>query len=148
MEARNPISSDRSISSHKANDKEYLVSVKNYPMLYLMVRPNSTKSWVYRYLSPTHSKNKRISLGVYPNVSFARACEIWREYEELLSRNIDPKNHREELKNTLIYGSRYCNTYGYAWIMERISQRFILPLCYCHLCKWLCDAVATPSSST
>ena len=102
MEARKPISSDRSISSHKADDKEYLVSVKNHPMLYLMVRPNGTKSWVYRYLSPTHSKNKRISLGVYPNVSFARACEIWRDYEELLSRSIDPKDHREEFKNSIV----------------------------------------------
>ena len=143
MEARNPISSDRSISSHKANDKEYLVSVKNY----LMVKPNGTKSWVYRYLSPTHSKNKRISFGIYPNVSFSRVCEIWREYEELLSRNIDPKNHCKELKNTLIYGSRYYNTYGYACIMERVSQRFILPLYYWHLCEWLYDVMATPSSS-
>lgn len=114
MTARKPISSDRSISSHKADDKEYLVSVKNYPMLYLMVRPNGTKSWVYRYLSPTHSKNKRISLGVYPNVSFARACEIWRDYEELLSRNIDPKDHREELKNSVI--SKTKNSFNhFAW---------------------------------
>lgn len=114
MEARKPISSDRSISSHKADDKEYLVSVKNYPMLYLMVRPNGTKSWVYRYLSPTHSKNKRISLGVYPNVSFSRACEIWRDYEELLSRSIDPKNHREEIKNILI--SKTKNSFNhFAW---------------------------------
>ncbi len=114
MEARKPISSDRSISSHKADHKEYLVSVKNHPMLYLMVRPNGTKSWVYRYLSPTKSKNKRISLGVYPNVSFARACEIWRDYEELLSRNIDPKDHREELKNSFI--SRTKNYFNYfAW---------------------------------
>ena len=114
MEARKPISSDRSISSHKADDKEYLVSVKNHPMLYLMVRPNGTKSWVYRYLSPTHSKNKRISLGVYPNVSFARACEIWRDYEELLSRNIDPKDHREALKNSII--SKTKNSFNhFAW---------------------------------
>lgn len=114
MEARKPISSDRSISSHKADDKEYLVSVKNHPMLYLMVRPNGTKSWVYRYLSPTHSKNKRISLGVYPNVSFSRACEIWRDYEELLSRNIDPKNHREELKQSLIRKTK--NSFNhFAW---------------------------------
>ena len=99
---RKAISSDRSISSHKAEDKEYLVPVKGCPKLYLMVRPNSTKSWVYRYLSPTHSKNKRISLGVYPNVSFARACEIWRDYEELLSRSIDPKNYCEELNKSII----------------------------------------------
>lgn len=114
MGTRKPISSDRSISSHKADDKEYLVSVKNHPMLYLMVRPNGTKSWVYRYLSPTHSKNKRISLGVYPNVSFARACEIWRDYEELLSRNIDPKDHREALKNSII--SKTKNSFNhFAW---------------------------------
>ena len=36
MGTRKPISSDRSISSHKAEDKEYLVSVKHHPMLYLM----------------------------------------------------------------------------------------------------------------
>ena len=114
MGTRKPISSDRSISSHKADDKEYLVSVKNHPMLYLMVRPNGTKSWVYRYLSPTHSKNKRISLGVYPNVSFARACEIWRDYEELLSRNIDPKDHREALKNSIV--SKTKNSFNhFAW---------------------------------
>ena len=114
METRKPISSDRSISSHKADDKEYLVSVKNHPMLYLMVRPNGTKSWLYRYLSPIHSKNKRISLGVYPNVSFARACEIWRDYEELLSRNIDPKDHREELKNSIVRKTK--NSFNhFAW---------------------------------
>jgi len=76
MEERKPISSDRSTSSHKASDKEYLVTVKNHPMLYLMVRPNGTKSWIYRYKSPTHSKNKRISLGVYTNVSIDRDRKI------------------------------------------------------------------------
>ena len=114
MEARKPISSDRSISSYKADDKEYLVSVKNHPMLYLMVRPNGTKSWVYRYLSPTHSKNKRISLGVYPNVSFSRACEIWREYEDLLSKDIDPKIYREDKKKSII--SKTKNSFDHlAW---------------------------------
>lgn len=106
MGSRKPISSDRSISSHKAEDKEYLVTVKHHPMLYLMVRPNGTKSWIYRYKSPTLSKNKRISLGTYPSVSFARACEIWRDYEELLSRNVDPKDHREEEKKTLLSNTK------------------------------------------
>ena len=114
MGTRKPISSDRSISSHKAEDKEYLVSVKHHPMLYLMVRPNGTKSWLYRYKSPTLSKNKRISLGVYPSVSFARACEMWRDYEELLSRNIDPKDYREEEKKTLLSNTN--NSFNrFAW---------------------------------
>ncbi|WP_199519229.1 tyrosine-type recombinase/integrase [Psychrobacter sp. bablab_jr012] len=122
MGTRKPISSDRSISSHKAEDKEYLVTVKHHPMLYLMVRPNGTKSWIYRYKSPTLSKNKRISLGTYPSVSFARACEIWREYEELLSRNIDPKNHREEEKKILLSNTK--NSFNYfAWeYFEGLNQ--------------------------
>lgn len=114
MEQRKPISSDRSISSHKAEDKEYLVPVKGCPKLYLMVRPNGTKSWVYRYLSPTYSKNRRLSLGVYPNVSFARACDIWRENEDFITKGLDPKEHREELKNILI--SKTKNSFNhFAW---------------------------------
>lgn len=96
MTQRKPISSDRSISSHTAEDKEYLVPVKNHPKLYLMVRPNGTKSWVYRYNSPITKKAKRISLGIYPNVKLSRAYEIWHEYENLISKNIDPKDYREE----------------------------------------------------
>ena len=114
MEQRKPISSDRSISSHKAEDKEYLVPVKGCPKLDLMVRPNSTKSWVYRYLSPTYSKNRRLSLGVYPNVSFARACDIWRENEDFITKGLDPKEYREEIKQILI--SKTKNSFNhFAW---------------------------------
>ena len=114
MEQRKPISSDRSISSHKAEDKEYLVPIKGCPKLYLMVRPNSTKSWVYRYLSPTYSKNRRLSLGVYPNVSFARACDIWRENEDFITKGLDPKEYREEIKQRFI--SKTKNSFNhFAW---------------------------------
>jgi len=114
MEQRKPISSDRSISSHKAEDKEYLVPVKGCPKLYLMVRPNGTKSWLYRYLSPTYSKNRRLSLGVYPNVSFARACDIWRENEDFITKGLDPKEHREEIRHNLV--SKTKNSFNhFAW---------------------------------
>lgn len=114
MTQRKPISSDRSISSHTAEDKEYLVSVKNHPKLYLMVRPNGTKSWVYRYNSPITKKSKRISLAVYPNVKLSRAYEIWHEYENLISKNIDPKDYREEKEQTLLSLNK--NTFKhFAW---------------------------------
>lgn len=114
MEQRKPISSDRSISSHKAEDKEYLVPIKGCPKLYLMVRPNSTKSWLYRYLSPTYSKNRRLSLGVYPNVSFARACDIWRENEDFITKGLDPKEYREDIKQSII--SKTKNSFDhFAW---------------------------------
>lgn len=111
---RKAISSDRSISSHKPEDKKYFVPVKNHPKLFLMVRPTETKSWMYRYYPPSNSKQSIISIGIYPSISYARACEVWRDYEELLSRSIDPKNHREELKNSLI--SKTKNSFShFAW---------------------------------
>ncbi|MEJ6066127.1 tyrosine-type recombinase/integrase [Psychrobacter sp. 16-Bac2893] len=111
---RKAISSDRSISSHKPEDKKYFVAVKNHPKLFLMVRPTETKSWMYRYYPPSNPKQSIISIGIYPSISYARACEVWRDYEELLSRNIDPRNHREEIKQSLI--SKTKNSFNhFAW---------------------------------
>ena len=111
---RKAISSDRSISSHKPEDKKYFVPVKNHPKLFLMVRPTETKSWVYRYYPPSNPKQSIISIGIYPSISYARACEVWREYEDLLSKGIDPKVHREEIKKSII--SKTKNSFDhFAW---------------------------------
>ena len=111
---RKAISSDRSISSHKPEDRKYFVAVKNHPKLFLMVRPTETKSWMYRYYPPSNPKQSIISIGIYPNISYARACEVWREYEDLLSKGIDPKLHREEIKKSII--SKTKNSFNhFAW---------------------------------
>ena len=114
MSKRRPITSDRSISSHKSEDKEYLVSVKNFLKLNLRVKPNNTKSWLYRYNSPHSKKPKNMSLGVYPSVTFARACELWRENEDLLNQQIDPQVYRKESRKTNLKQSK--NTFkNFAW---------------------------------
>ena len=111
---RKAISSDRSISSHKPEDKKYFVAVKNHPKLFLMVRPTETKSWMYRYYPPSNPKQSIISIGIYPSISYARACEVWREYENLLSKGIDPKIHREYIKKSVI--SKTKNSFNhFAW---------------------------------
>ncbi|WP_288996876.1 integrase arm-type DNA-binding domain-containing protein [uncultured Psychrobacter sp.] len=111
---RKAISSDRSISSHKPEDKKYFVPIKNHPKLFLMVRPTETKSWMYRYYPPSNPKQSIISIGIYPSISYARACEVWREYEDLLSKGIDPKVHREEIKKSVI--SKNKNSFDhFAW---------------------------------
>lgn len=111
---RKAISSDRSISSHKPEDKKYFVPVKNHPKLFLMVRPTETKSWMYHYYPPSNPKQSIISIGIYPSISYARACEVWREYEDLLSKGIDPKVHREEIKKSVI--SKTKNSFDhFAW---------------------------------
>ena len=79
-----------------------------------MVRPTETKSWMYRYYPPSNPKQSIISIGIYPNISYARACEVWREYENLLSKGIDPKLHREEIKKSII--SKTKNSFNhFAW---------------------------------
>tara|TARA_R100000935_G_scaffold22547_1_gene41475 strand:+ start:204 stop:1556 length:1353 start_codon:yes stop_codon:yes gene_type:complete len=111
---RKAISSDRSISSHKPEDKKYFVPVKNHPKLFLMVRPTETKSWMYRYYPPSNPKQSIISIGIYPSISYARACEVWRDYEDLLSKGIDPKFHREEMKKIFIRKTKDSFNY-FAW---------------------------------
>lgn len=79
-----------------------------------MVRPTETKSWMYRYYPPSNPKQSIISIGIYPSISYARACEVWREYEDLLSKGIDPKAHREEIKKKLIIKTK--NSFNhFAW---------------------------------
>jgi len=79
-----------------------------------MVRPTETKSWMYRYYPPSNPKQSIISIGIYPSISYARACEVWREYEDLLSKGIDPKIYREELKKSII--SKTKNSFNhFAW---------------------------------
>ena len=87
-----------------------------------MVRPTETKSWMYRYYPPSNPKQSIISIGIYPNISYARACEVWREYEDLLSKGIDPKLHREEIKKIII--SKTKNSFNhFAWeYFESLDQ--------------------------
>ncbi len=96
---RKSITTDRSISSHKPEQKEYFVSVKNYPKLFLLVRPNGQKSWVYRYSHPITKKRSKIFLGNYPAISLAKVCEYWREFEEYLAQSLDPQEQRSKRRS-------------------------------------------------
>ena len=78
-----------------------------------MVRPNGTKSWIYRY-KPLPYLKTNVSHWVFTQV--CRLCvpvRVWRDYEELLSRN-DPKDYREEEKKTLLINTN--NSFNrFAW---------------------------------
>jgi integrase len=64
--------------------------------LYLEVSPNGGKWWrlKYRYLG----KEKRISLGVYPDVSLKMARDRRGDARTLLADGIDPSQHRKTQK--------------------------------------------------
>ena len=64
--------------------------------LYLRVKPNSTKQWLFNYLRPFSRKRADIDFGQYPEVSLAEARRKREDARKLLARGIDPKEFRDE----------------------------------------------------
>ncbi|WP_295543842.1 integrase arm-type DNA-binding domain-containing protein [uncultured Thiohalocapsa sp.] len=64
--------------------------------LYLEVAPSGGKWWrlKYRY----HGKERRLSLGVYPDVSLKTARTRRDQARELLAESVDPGEHRKALR--------------------------------------------------
>jgi integrase len=64
--------------------------------LYVEVRPDGGKYWRLKYR--IGGKEKRLSLGVYPEVPLAKARERRDEARKLLVDGIDPSEHRKATK--------------------------------------------------
>ena len=64
--------------------------------LYLEVAPRGGKWWRLKYRFG--GKEKRLSLGVYPEVSLKEARRRCEDARRLLAREIDPSEHRQALK--------------------------------------------------
>lgn len=64
--------------------------------LHLLINPDGSKYWRLKYL--LHGKEKRIGLGVYPEVSLARARTKAADERRKLDEGIDPATERKESK--------------------------------------------------
>ena len=64
--------------------------------LYLEVVPSGNKRWRLKYRF--NGKEKRISLGVYPDVGLKLARDRRDEARKLLAEGIDPSEHRKAMK--------------------------------------------------
>ena len=64
--------------------------------LYLEVQPHGGKYWRLKYRFG--GKEKRLSLGVYPEVSLAKARERRQQARQQLADGIDPSGHRKAAK--------------------------------------------------
>lgn len=65
--------------------------------LYLEVDPSGGKWWRWKYRFA--GKEKRVSPGVYPEVSLAEAREERDKYRKLLKQGIDPGEHRKAMNS-------------------------------------------------
>ena len=83
------------VKNSKAKLKDY--SLADGSGLYLRVRPNGSKLWIFNYAKPFTKKRTNLSLGSYPELSLSDARERRSELRKLLAANVDPKSHRERL---------------------------------------------------
>lgn len=86
---------DRKCSATKTTTGEILLG--DGGNLYLRVRPNA-KDWLFIYRWET--RQPKLSLGKYPDISLAEARDKALEARKLLAQGIDPKQHRLETEIT------------------------------------------------
>jgi len=84
------------VKQAKPKDKEFNLS--DGEGLSLKVKPNGSKLWFLNYYRPHSKKRTNLSLGSFPQVSLAQARAKKLEARELLAREIDPQEHRDERK--------------------------------------------------
>ncbi len=81
----------------QAKPKEKVYKLGDGNGLQLRVKPTGGKSWLLDYIKPFTSKRTSIGLGAYPAVSLADARKQRDKAKELLAKDIDPKEHKDEL---------------------------------------------------
>jgi integrase len=86
------------VDNAKPKDKEYTLAHGNG--LYLRIKPNGSKNWLFNYINPNTRKRTNISIGNYPDLSLSNASKKRTEFRELLADGIDPKQHRIDQERT------------------------------------------------
>lgn len=88
--------SDTEIKRAKVEEKDY--ALYDGSGLQLTIRKNGSKTFEFRYKSPTTQKLQKITIGKYPIVTLAEAREKRVEYQKTLLKGMDPKEEREVAK--------------------------------------------------
>ena len=85
--------------------------------LYVEVMPNGSKYWRYKYrvLVNGKRKEKRLALGVYPEVSLKRARDLHAPAHALVSSGGDPSGVRQDAKEEARNSGRTFGELGQDW---------------------------------
>lgn len=63
--------------------------------LSILIKPNGSKLWRFRYIQPFTKKKANLSIGIYPEVSLEQARKMTIDARALLVNKIDPKKDRD-----------------------------------------------------
>lgn len=80
----------------QAKPKEKVYTLSDGGGLQLRIKPNGSKLWLFDYHRPYTKKRTSLSFGAYPALSLADARNKRDAARELLAKDIDPKDHRDE----------------------------------------------------
>lgn len=89
---------DIKIKQAKPREKPYKIADERG--LYLEVAPGGGKWWRLKYR--VHGTEKRISLGVYPDVGLALARERRDDARQLIANGVDPSSHRKAVREARV----------------------------------------------
>lgn len=81
----------------QAKPKEKVYTLSDGGGLQLRVKPNGSKLWLFDYFRPFTKERTSLSFGAYPTLTIADARGKRDAAKELLAKNIDPKEHRDEV---------------------------------------------------
>ena len=85
---------DAAIKAFEPTDK--VVKLSDGGSLFLLVHPSGTKTWVYAYRFD--GKQKKLTLGHYPQMSLKKAREARQNARGLLDQGIDPGAEKQDSK--------------------------------------------------
>lgn len=91
--------------------------------LYLRVKPNGSKLWLFNYSRPFTKQRANISLGSYPDLSLANARAKRQKMRELLAEDIDPKHFKiEQTRQQKEAHESTLNQVFYKWLGTKKSK--------------------------
>ncbi|MBP5059335.1 integrase arm-type DNA-binding domain-containing protein [Pseudomonas chlororaphis] len=111
--------SDLTVRQAKAADKTY--SIPDTDGLGLVVAPTGGKSWHLRYY--WLGKQKRISLGNYPEIGLREARTLRDEARALLAKGINPHTNRKQKRHAVKLAADYTFKAVFdAWVEHRRKE--------------------------
>lgn len=106
---------DNAIKNFKPSKKP----IRNFDSngLYIEVSPRGGKWWRLKYRF--QGKEKRLSLGVYPEISLKKARELRDEFRKMVAEGLDPSENRKSQKNSQIEsGNNTFESIAKEWIVK------------------------------
>ena len=122
-----PLLNDREVRALKPKDKPYRVADERG--LYIEVVPNGSKYWRLKYRFA--KKEKRLAIGVYPEVTLAGARRRRDDARMLLRNGIDPGIHKKVAKASAheatvngfeVIGQEWFSKYSPQWTESHASK--------------------------